>query len=399
MRGRLVRLTWQSNPMLYAPARYRRACYYDAFLPDPISDGDFPVEATIAGIVSDAENAIRGLNSGASLALAPLAKLLLRSESIASSKIEGLQLGLRSLARAEALAEVGGGASRTAAEIIANIEAMELAIRESAEVETFGTREIESIHLRLMQQAHPRMAGKIRASQNWIGGNDYNPCGADFVPPPPDEVGALLEDLCDAINDESLPPLMQAAIVHAQFETIHPFDDGNGRTGRALIHVVLRRRGIAVSFVPPISVVLAAERDRYIAGLTEYRTGKLSVWLEQFAVAAARASRLAIVYLKAVAKLTDHWKEQLEKAAAPRADAAAWAVISVLPAHPVITTSVAERVTGRARSAIHVAIAQLEEAGVLTPVSRSRRNRSWEAAGLLDLVEGLENNELPGGEQ
>src|SRR3954467_7224277 len=102
MRGKTVRLTWPSNPTLYAPARYRRACHYDAFLPDHISGGDFPLEATVAGIVSDADNALRDLNAGASPALAPLARLLLRSESIASSRIEGLQLNLRSLARAEA---------------------------------------------------------------------------------------------------------------------------------------------------------------------------------------------------------------------------------------------------------------------------------------------------------
>jgi Fic family protein len=78
------------------------------------------------------------------------------------------------------------------------------------------------------------VGGRIRTTENWIGGNDYNACGADFVPPPPNYVDGLLSDLCDAGNDESLP-LVQAAVVHAQFETIHPFDDGNGRTGRALV--------------------------------------------------------------------------------------------------------------------------------------------------------------------
>jgi Fic family protein len=86
-------------------------------------------------------------------------------------------------------------------------------------------------------------------------------------------VGRLLADLTEAMNREDLPPIVQAALIHAQFETIHPFEDGNGRTGRALVQIVLRRRGIAPSYVPPVSVILAAERDAYIDGLGEFRFG------------------------------------------------------------------------------------------------------------------------------
>ncbi len=83
----------------------------------------------------------------------------------------------------------------------------------------------------MVQAAHAsRVAGVIRTAQNWIGRNEFNPCGADFVPPPAESVIPLLDDLCAAINDETLPPVVQAAVVHAQFETIHPFADGNGRT-------------------------------------------------------------------------------------------------------------------------------------------------------------------------
>ena len=109
------------------------------------------------------------------------------------------------------------------------------------------------------------------------------PCGAAFVPPPPGEVDPLLDDLCAFINDVALPPLVQAAIAHAQFETIHPFEDGNGRTGRALVQVVLRRRGLTPAFVPPISVVLARDKDRYLKGLTLFREDRLADWIELFA--------------------------------------------------------------------------------------------------------------------
>src|SRR4029079_3306800 len=179
---------------------------------------------------------------------------------------------------------------------------------------------------------------------------DYNPCGADFVPPPPEEVKRLLAELCRAINDDTLPPLAQAALVHAQFETIHPFDDGNGRTGRALIHVVLRRRGVAPRYLPPISVMFANAKSRYIAALDSFRDSDVTDWLTYFASATTSASRLAEAYVKAVAALRDRWRQQLaDSPRAPRKDATAWQIIDILPAHPVLTGAAAIAVSGRSR--------------------------------------------------
>lgn len=398
MPGRYLSRTWQHDPTRDAPAKYRRACRYDTFIPIPLKDFSFSLEATLAGVVSEAEEAVRSLNDVAHPALAPVARLLLRTESIASSKIEGMQVGLRELARAEAKVEAGGKAGLTALEILANIDAMELAVNEAAEAERFTVAEVIAVHQRLMKPAPnaERIAGKIRTSQNWIGGNDHNPCGADFVPPPPEEVPGLLDDLCNAINDDLLPPLVQAALVHAQFETIHPFADGNGRAGRALIHVVLRRRKVAPAYVPPISVVLATARDRYIEGLTDFRADAVAEWVVQFATAARGAAKLASAYLEQVRELSEVWRAKLAaQPASPRADAAAWRVIDALPAHPIIIAPVAAVATGRSKPQIYEALGQLQAAGVLTPLSESKRNRSWEAVGLLDLLEGLEAGQLP----
>lgn len=386
-----------SDPTIHAARKYRRACKYDAFVPDKLLGLPLSLDATLAGLVSEAEAAVRSLNEVAVPALDPLARLLLRTESIASSKVEGLQLGLREVARAEARVETGHGASTTAIEILANIDAMVLAIDEAARVSSFGIPQIAAIHKCLMERAEGKHSpGEIRTKQNWIGGNDYNPCGADFVPPPPEGVGALLADLCEAINDDLLPPVLQAALVHAQFETIHPFEDGNGRTGRALIHVVLRRRGVAPRYVPPISVVIAGTRSRYIAGLTNFRGDRVNQWVEYFADAAGRAARLAKAYLEAVQTLRAEWRDGLARTpAAPRADAAAWAIIDVLPAHPMISVAVAAAAAGRSKPASYEAFKQLEAAGVLVPLSKGRRNQSWEVSGLLDLIAGLESGELP----
>jgi Fic family protein len=398
MPGRLIPRTWHYDPTLYAPASYKRACKYDAFVPDQLASVPVRLDAQLSGLVSEAEHSIRQLNDEGGPALDPLARLLLRTESIASSKVEGMQLGVRELARAEARAESGITPSSTALELLANIDAMIIAVDDAASVQHFGVAEIVAIHRRLLERSqHKNIAGRIRTQQNWIGGNDYNPCGSDFVPPPPEEIHGLLSDLCATINDETLSPLVQAALVHAQFETIHPFDDGNGRTGRALVHVVLRRRGIAPHFLPPISVVFAGARDRYIAGLERFRGDDVGEWIGHFAAATAKAARLARAYIDAVRALQERWREQLRATGnAPRSDAAAWAIIGLLPAHPMISAPVATAVTNRAKGRVYEGIEQLVSAGVLLPLTSGRRNRWWEADGLLELIGRLEAGELPG---
>jgi Fic family protein len=390
--GHFEHRVWEYNPTLYAPARYRRACGYDTFIPAPLADLEIGLSGDLAGIVSDAENAIADLNKAAGPELMPLARLLLRTESIASSKVEGMQVDARTLARAEANQETGRQVGSDAAEILANVDAMQLAIERASSVKAIEPQDVVDIHAVLMARAPgAKIAGRIRTAQNWIGGNDYNPCGADFVPPPNEEVERLLNDICRFCADESLPPLVQAAIAHAQFETVHPFDDGNGRTGRALVQVILRRRALAPAFVPPISVVLARDKDEYIRGVTLFRQDHVGEWLEIFAVAANQAAGLAARYTSRVRELQEGWREQLRTHSGPRADAAAWAVIDVLPAHPVITVPVGVAATRRTRPAVTNAIAELEEAGVLERLGESLRNRAWEAVGLLGLVVGLES--------
>ena len=326
----------------------------------------------------------------------PYARLLLRTESIASSKVEGLQLETRALARAEAKHETGRPVGPQAREILANIDAMQLAIERAVTVQTIRKEDLRDIHERLLaREQDARIAGRFRESQSWIGGNDYNPCGADFVPPPAEEVEGLLADLCRFCNDDTLPPLVQAAVAHAQFETIHPFEDGNGRTGRALVQVILRRRGLAPTFVPPISVVLARDKRRYIEGLTLFREDRIAEWLESFAAATAQAASLATRYTMEVGELQDRWRQQLRGHSDPRSDAAAWAIIDVLPALPIVTVPLGVAATRRTKPAVTNGVAKLKEAGILVRLSESARNRAWEATGLLDLIANLESGEWP----
>ncbi len=392
MRGRLESRIWPAAPDQYGPPRYRRACEYHMYIPEPLAALDLSLTGDTASVVSDAERAIAALNARARPELGPLARLLLRTESIASSKVEGLQVDARSLARADAAQDLGQTVGHQAADVLANVEAMLYAVETAASSDAVGLDDLLAIHRVLLEaSANPNITGRFRRGQNWIGGNDYNPCGADFVPPPSELIEGLLLDLCEFCNDDALPPLVQAGLAHAQFETIHPFDDGNGRTGRALIQVILRRRKLAPAFVPPISVVLAATKDRYIKGLTLYRRDRVGDWLETFAGAAARAATLAADYVARVEELQAQWRRQLHESVTPRSDAAAWAIVDQLPVHPVITVAVGVAVTRRTRPAVRNAIADLVEARVLIPVTESAKNRSWEAVGLLSLIEDFES--------
>ncbi len=178
-------------------------------------------------------------------------------------------------------------------------------------------------------------------------------------------------------------------VVHAQFENIHPFADGNGRTGRALIYTVLYRRGEISNYVPPISLVLVGQPKNYVGGLGAYSQGEVGSWCERFAFAAALAAREAEGLALAIEGLQVRWLERLGQ---PRRDAAVREIVSVLPAQPVIDVPAAQRLTGKSHVAIGNAVAQLEEAGVLQKLNERKWGRLWECGELFALVETFERN-------
>ena len=391
MRGHTIRKVWRHDPTLYAPPRYRRACAYETFIPDPLHHEHFTLPSEVAATLSEVERKVLDLDRMPSTTMASLSRLLLRTESIASSKVEGMQADVRALALAEAQRRAGRSVGRQVSEIIANIDAMEEAVQRTADAPKLSPAGICEIHAVLMERdVTRRSAGKLREGQNWIGGNDYNPCGADYVPPPPEAVGDLLENLCEFSESEEVPPLLQAAVAHAQFETIHPFDDGNGRTGRALVQALLRRRGLSPRFVPPISVALSSLRDAYIQGLVGFREGQVDEWVTFFGSATGRATDLASHYHGLVVDLQEFWRRRLRETESPRSHATAWAIIDTLPEYPALTVADAVEATGRSQPAVNKAFSQLESAGVLAPLGRSRRYRVWEPTGLLDLIGNLE---------
>ena len=231
--------------------------------------------------------------------------------------------------------------------------------------------------------------GQLRSEQNWIGGSASSPRGAEFIPPPPELVPGLVDDLCEFCNREDLPAAIQAGIAHVQFETIHPFFDGNGRVGRALILIVLRRRGLARSYLPPVSLALAGEADRYVAGLGSWRRGEEDDWYRVFVDALYLAASGARHFAADVGALQERW---LAEAGDPRRGSGARGLIELLPSQPIIDVRTAADLLGGTDERARQAIARLEQAGVLRQSNAGRRNRVWESVGLFDLLDRFERS-------
>ncbi len=294
----LLNRHWQSEVADSGVSRRdRRSCDYAAYLPDLLVGRRFALNGDVAADVADAEAAIARLNAEATALVdtEALARILLRAESVASSRIEGLEIGARRLLRAEAVRSMHQPSSDvTATEVLGNLDAMLYGVEQIGTADEITVDLLLEIHRRLLAgtrlEAH---GGTFRQVQNWIGGSDYNPCSADYIPPPQEYVPDLMDDLCAFCNTEDLPAVAQAAVAHAQFETIHPFVDGNGRTGRAIIHLVLCRRGLTPRVLPPVSLVFATLARDYVGGLTAARyagspsssdaTEGTNAWLATFA--------------------------------------------------------------------------------------------------------------------
>lgn len=386
----LVERVWEGRG--YGARRDRKPFRYKAFVPDLIAEWDEPLAGRAAEAVARATASLSELQAGTvGHDLESLAGPLLRAEALGSSFIEGLRASNKRLALA---AYEPVAADVTARAVLGNVRAMERAIAVGTDRQRFRVVDLLDIHRVLLEgTTEQRFAGVARTDQNWIGGRGTSPADATFIPPPPERVPQLLDDLVAFVNLEDLPAVAQAAIAHAQFETIHPFGDGNGRAGRCLVHVILRRRGITPRLVPPVSVILATHAKRYITGLTDFREGRTDDWIGAFADAVAAAAT-------ATGGLRDQVDELLAslvgRAGSPRADSVARKIILGLPGQPIVSAGIAASRYGVTPTAARAALNRLESTQVLVPVRVGRRrDREWISDELFQLLDEFEHDPVP----
>ncbi|GAA1848114.1 Fic family protein [Brevibacterium marinum] len=340
---------------------------------------DLHLPSEIAALSEAAIRAISRLDADHSRTLIPLSYLLLRSESIASSKIESEEAPIDDFVRA-----LHGSKSNSSATAMA-------AATGALDLLTSGTISADSVsraHRLLLEDdiSEAHLAGRHRPMQNWIGGSDHSPRGALYVPPPPESVPELMDDLLAFAQRDDLPVIAQAAVAHSQFEAIHPFTDGNGRIGRALAAGILQSRGVTSGITIPIAAALVEVRGRYFAALNSYHAGDaepvISLWSKSSMIAAEESQLTA----HRLAFLPAEWAESLGH---PRNNSAAARILSSLAADPVFTIEDLEDSLGLPSTSASRAVSALTEAGILRGLTSRKRNQIWGAGDVLAELEDL----------
>lgn len=307
----------------------------------------------------------------------PFASILLRTESASSSEIENLTSGARAIAEAE----LGERETGNAAQIVRNVRTMEAALSLADKIDG---ESIIAMQTALLGTFAPNLTGGWRDEQVWIGGSSLSPHLADFVPPHQDRVPAAMDDLVAFVGRTDIPALAQVAIAHAQFETIHPFPDGNGRTGRAIVQAMLRHSGVTTNIAVPVSAGLLHDVKDYYDALTAYRRGELRPIITAFNRAAGYAVVNGRQLVRDIGSIETAWGAKMQGL---RSDAAARRVSALAIARPVLNSDIIARELDVAAPTAFRALNALVERGVLKAANSQRRNRIWLAEPVLTALD------------
>ncbi len=371
---------WQRADDEVASRRQRRAARgpYRAAVPPKIATRRVDLPSEVLALAEDASHELGRFDAELGNITAPFAAILLRTESASSSEVENLT----SSAKQVALAELGDSSSANARLVVANVRAMNAAIELS---DRLDTRAVIAMHRALLEEQQPHTTGAFRQEQVWIGGGSLSPHQAQFVPPHHEHVPTLMEDVMRFARRTDLPVLVHCAIAHAQFETIHPFTDGNGRTGRALLQGMLRAGRVTRNVSVPVSAGLLHDLEGYFAALTAYRSGELEPMIR----ALSEASFAAIVNGRRLVADLQGTRARWDEAATARVDSSMHRLKDALLRQPVVSTrSVAEALAISAVAA-QTSIDRLVIAGVLTQAGGGRRNRRWQASEVLTALDAF----------
>ena len=358
-----------------------------AFVPPPLPPKPEIALLPLLGRLSAAERALGRLDGAA--VLLPRQELFLymyvRKEAVLSSQIEGTQSTLADLLRFETEAQSGQPIDDIR-EVSNYVDAMMYGL-ERLEEFPLSLRLIRELHARLLQsgRGEKKDPGEFRRSQNWIGGT--RPGNALFVPPPVSELDACLDAFERFIHETEsrLPPLIKAGLLHVQFETIHPFLDGNGRVGRLLVTLFLCANGVLRNPLLYLSLYLKTRRADYYRLLQEVReNGAWEAWLEFFLDGVAETANQAF---DAAVRIADLFaKDRARIAASSERAGSALRIHDLLQQHPFATANDLVAHTGLTAPTVNAALADLERLGVVAEITGRRRGRVFSYRAYLDIL-------------
>ncbi|MFF0265848.1 Fic family protein [Kribbella sp. NPDC004536] len=356
---------------------------YLASIPPKIAGLGFDIPSEIAAEAEDALIEISRFDAELASSLpradgelAPLAVVLLRTESASSSQIEGVTAGAKALA----IATLNASSGQNARLVAANVEAMQKAVDLADDL---STDSILAAHRALMHDQNHARPGQFRDGQVWIGGGP-TPHTATFVPPRAERVPELMGDLVEFCKRTDVPVLTHLSLAHAQFETIHPFNDGNGRTGRTLVHAMLRRSGVTRRLTVPVSAGLLTDTDAYFAALGAYREGDPAPIITQFSRASFAAVGNGRDLVTDLTVIYADWERTLPS----RRGSAARRLLPYLLSQPAVTVAHVQEHLAVSQPAARRAVDQLVEASILKQISTGKRDRAWIAR---DVITALDN--------
>lgn len=300
--------------------------------------------------------------------------MYVRKEALMSSQIEGTQATLEDVL--DPLIE--DNTNRNVADVVNYIKATEYAIRRLHEL-PLCNRLLKETHAILMEgvRGQEKNPGEFRYSQNWIGGKGSTLRNAKYIPPSPDDMTEAMSDLEKYINaDDRLDGLIRAALIHYQFETIHPFLDGNGRIGRLLITLFLMEKKILTTPALYISYFLKKNRVEYYDRMTEVRSkGNYEQWVKFFLQALAESAKDAIAAIDELMALHDKNVDLV--AGMGRASKNAMLVFRYLEANPIIEIGKTAEALGITFGTASNVVERLSSAGILEQTTTGRRNRTF----------------------
>jgi Fic family protein len=360
-----------------------------AFVPTPLPPDQPPLalEGAVAQRLRAAEQALVRLELAGEMVPSVdwFIYAFVRKEAVVSSQIEGTQASLVDLLTFEA--EEDAHPPRADVEEICNyLDAIAYARGELAEPTglPLSMRLLNETHRRLMRgvRGSDKQPGEIRRTQNWIGGT--RPGNAVFVPPPPHVLGDALSAFEKYIHeDDDLPPLVRAGLLHVQFETIHPYLDGNGRIGRLLVTLVLEHCKLLTKPLLYLSLFFKRHRDEYYRRLTAVRTeGDWEGWLDYFLDGVATIADEAVSSARELFGLVA--EDRVRVLGLAGTSVAALRLFELLPRHPIVSVAYAIKQLGVSKPTAGRAVEVLEKAGVLVETTGKKRDRSWAYQRYLD---------------